>query len=370
MRVLSPLVPFEAPQPVLSGVKRFTNLVKSASWASASTVNASDSWISTVQTNNDANFLEWCWYSTRYGQTSLHDAISYNEIKMRACVWATIIKSGPDFWWASLEDTDEHYIETWAIALGNAHFGRFAPLLDWLKDEYQRASPCSKELQIYWELALLSLRELDHMNELHEALWPMFLNTLTHSSHIPENLPFRIIPDMVRGCEDTVPQEFWSWFDHPLFVQALPHEKHVKPGTWSILWHAWIPQSWRYEIAVRLVETIETALANGHTVRIPDDLRTIWLAGASFPAPYNILLARAMLINPRTDTENPWSLQTTEHWLSDMEHFYPETHLLKAFHAQLDGLSVEDARSWLTQRAFPAQSEVKLPTENLILDEH
>lgn len=336
------------------------------SLASPELVNDHEAWIAQVQDNDDPDYLSWCWYSTRENQRALPETFSYNDIKHRALVWLAIIKSGREGWWADLSQSNRNSFEAWALAVADARFGRVAALVEWIELEYAMAKPASMELQVFWELALLALRELLHLDSVKAALWPHFLDTLSHLTHFPENLPLRIIPDMAKDYTEEPPAEFWQWFDHPLFPQARPYEKHIKPGGWSILWHAWLPPQWRHAIAIKIVETVEEAMADGIALKLPDDLRTIWQVGPSFAFPYNILLARAMLTSPRQDSPNPWSHNITEHWLDDIEHFYPDAHFLRTFNSNLDGLTVEDARAWLTQRAYPATSGIELPLVDFV----
>lgn len=335
-------------------------------YASSAIVNDSETWATHVQSNCDPTYLSWCWHSTRISQKPLSETASCGDIKKSAIVWVALIKSGPDGWWKDCIDLPASKVEQWAMTLGDARLGNTTGLINWFASEYACVPPCSKELQIFWELALISLRETSHDTSLQSALWPCFLSTLEHTSHFPENLPLRIIPDMVKDRGDAIPCQFWKWFDLPLFPQADPHEKHIKPGAWSVLWHAWLPMAWRCELAVRLAETIENAIAAGHVFRIPDDLRALWQAGPGFIPPYNIKLAATMLTNPRVGEQNPWSMSRTNHWLDDIEHFYPDAHLLRSFYAQLDGLSVEDARAWLVQRAQPDTINVELPDVDLL----
>lgn len=337
-------------------------------YAPSSVVNDSEEWATHVQSNSDPTYLSWCWHSTRLSQRPLIDTASCGDIKKSASVWVALVKSGPDGWWKDCIDAPHSKVEQWVMQLDDARLGDTRGLIEWFSREYACTTPCSKELQIFWELSLISLRETFHDTCLQSALWPYFLATLEHNAHFPENLPLRIIPDMVKDRSDPIPSQFWKWFDLPLFPQAHTHEKHIKPGAWSVLWHAWLPISWRCELAVRLAETIENAITQGHVFRIPDDLRALWQAGPAFSAPYNIMLASAMLINPRIAEQNPWSMCRTSHWLDDVEHFYPDSHHLRSFYAQLDGLSVEDARAWLAQRMQTSTIKVELPEADLLED--
>lgn len=335
-------------------------------WAEAAVVNDIALWTAHIQSCGDPTYLTWCWRSTQAHQKPLFQAANYAGIRHAAALWLTILKRGEGSWWEALRPSAVLPVETWAFSIARARTGDLQEFATWCKNTYSATSIEGRGFQIFWELALLGARESLNADAAQSILWPYFLDTLQHVEHHPAGLPQHLLPQMGKYGPVPPPIEIISWLRAPSPVTALPHEKHEPAGRWAHLWDVWLPNAWRQEIAVILVELMESARAGGHPVTLSDEIRTIWMAGPTFEHPHTARLARAMLIAPRVGQPNAWSGQRTDHWLDDVEHFYPEASALREQYMTFDGLSVEIARDWLTQQAYPLDG-AKLPA--LQLDE-
>jgi hypothetical protein len=333
-------------------------------WAEPEVVNDIALWTAHIQSCGDPTYLTWCWKSTQAHQKPLLQAPNYAGIRQAASLWLTILKRGNGSWWEELRQHATLPIESWAFSVALARDGDLDEFATWCKNTYSATSMAGRGFQIFWELALLGSRESLHVEDTQSILWPYFLDTLLHVEHHPAGLPQHLLPQMGKYGPIVLPVEISTWLRAPSPSTAAVHEKHEPASRWKHLWDAWLPSAWRQEIAVGLVEIMETARASGAAVTLSDEIRTIWMTGPTFDREYTARLARAMLIAPRSGQHNTWSDQRTEHWIDDIEHFYPDASILRDQYMTFDGISVEIARDWLTQQAYPLEA-AKLPVLQL-----
>jgi hypothetical protein len=334
--------------------------IEDQDWAGPDVVNDLALWNAHIQSCGDSTYLTWCWKSTQAHQRPLVQDISYSAIRQAASVWLTMLKKGSPGWWTGLRLCAMRPIEDWAFAVASARSGDLSLFDLWCKKTYSETSLDSSGFQIFWELALLGSRESLQVDSAQSILWPYLLDTLKHREHHPAGLVQHILPQMGKYGPPCLPRSVSDWLKTPSLITGFIHEKHEPAFRWKHLWHAWLPDSWRQEISVHLVEIMERARAEGIAVTLPDEIRTIWIAGSSFDDRIRARLARAMLISPRIAQPNTWSGHRTEHWLDDVEHFYPEARILREPSMAFNGISPEVARGWLTLQAFPSD-DINLP---------